>query len=66
MMHRLDNIFLVVHNTKERIKKIMEMELFITGEENREKKSVIKIGGIILWMLMILVSIFYASRSLIL
>lgn len=65
-MHRLDNIFLVVHNTKERIKKIMEMELFITGEENREKKSVIKIGGIILWMLMILVSIFYASRSLIL
>ena len=66
MMHRLDNIFLVVHNTKERIKKIMEMELFITGEENREKKSVIKIGGIILWMLMIPVSIFYASRSLIL
>lgn len=44
----------------------MEMEVFITGDENREKKSVLKIGGIILWMLMILVSIFYASRSLML
>ncbi|MEY8323223.1 hypothetical protein AALB47_04805 [Lachnospiraceae bacterium 54-11] len=44
----------------------MEMEVLLGGEGNREKKSLLKICGIILWMLMILVSVFCASRSLML
>lgn len=44
----------------------MEMELYIDGEENREKKSLWKICGIILWVLMIVISVFLASRSLML
>lgn len=44
----------------------MQMRMYIDGEEKREKRRFRAVGGIILWILMIGVSIVLASRSLML
>lgn len=43
----------------------MEMELYIDREENKEKKYLLRAAKIILWVSMIGISVFLASRSLI-
>lgn len=44
----------------------MQMRMYTDGEEKREKRRLRAVGGIILWILMIGVSIVLASRSLML
>lgn len=43
----------------------MRKEMYIDNEHRTEKKRLMRTGGIILWVLMIGVSIFLASQSLI-
>lgn len=44
----------------------MRTDMYIDKEHRTEKERLLKTGGIILWVLMIGVSIFLASQSLIL
>lgn len=45
---------------------MMQMRIYIDEEEKKEKRRLRTVGGIILWILMIGVSIILASRSLVL
>lgn len=45
---------------------MMQMRIYIDEEEKKEKRRLRRVGGIILWILMIGVSIILASRSLVL
>ncbi len=43
----------------------MRMEIYVDGEKRTERERLLRAGGIILWALMIALSIFLASRSLV-
>ncbi|MCM1136090.1 MAG: hypothetical protein NC400_11000 [Clostridium sp.] len=64
LMHGSDNIFFGNNKYKRKDWKTMTT-FYIDGEGNREKRPLLKAGEIILWALMIGVSVFLASRSLI-
>lgn len=42
----------------------MYTEMYVGREENSDKKKLLKAGGIILWVLMIGITMFFTFRSL--
>lgn len=43
----------------------MQIDMYIDGEEQQEKKRLLKAGGIILWIVLIGVSMILASQAMV-